>query len=202
MVDTKAATTIHLVRLALPYRGGALPVAWASWPQNEPLAAGAYWRAIDQVLATAAAQVPTGRTVVVLADRAYAVPNWIDRVSALGWHWIVRVPSQGSHRWRSRQGPDSRDLGPEVGLRELVAQLPARPGTRGRLSGCFAKKAGWRAVNLVGVWARGQREPLVLLSDLPPRWALLATYRRRTHSRTPFFCKWSILCRPLRDGRG
>ena len=32
---------------------------------------------------------------------------------------------------------------------------------------------------MVGLWGRGQREPLVVLTDLPPRWRVQRRYQRR-----------------------
>ena len=181
VIDESSHTDhIHLLRAALAYRGGALPLAWETWAQNTPLADGAYWAAMDRLLAAVAAGLPEGQAVVILADRLYAIPPFIDRVTAHGWHWLVRVTTTGSHCWCAQVGPpDAPVWGTETTLRRLVRQALPHPGTRVRARGRFAKKAGWRAANLVGVWARGQREPLVVLTDLPPRWLLLAWYGRR-----------------------
>lgn len=163
---------VHLLRMSLSYRGGSVPIAWAVWEQNVALPEGGYWAAVDEVLAATAVRVPTGVAIVVVADRAYAVPALLDRLIARGWHWVVRVTTTGSHRWRTAQGSDE-------GLRDLVAARLAAPGTRMRATGAFAKKAGWRDAALVGVWAAGQAEPLVVLTDLPPRWQVLRLYARR-----------------------
>jgi len=37
---------VHLPRLSLAYRGGALALAWQVWEQNARLADGAYWVAV------------------------------------------------------------------------------------------------------------------------------------------------------------
>ncbi len=177
--ESSNAEHVHLLRLALAYRGGAAPVAWASWPQQQPLDEGVYWAAVDQVLAHAAALVPPEREVIVLADRAYAVPALVDRLAAYGWHWILRVTTGGAHRWRPRTGADPAAVGAETGLRAVVEAGLPQPGCRLRGSGHFAKKAGWRPAHLVGVWGRGHRESLVVLTDLPPRWSVLALYKRR-----------------------
>jgi hypothetical protein len=181
VVDESTHTDhVHLLRAALVYRGGTIPLAWVTWSQNTALAEGAYWAAMDRLFADVAARLPARPEVVIVADRVYAGPPFIDRVMAQGWHWLVRVTTSGSHRWCPRRGaPDAPVWGPETALRQVVQQTLPRPGTRVRGSGRFAKKAGWRAADLVGVWARGQREPLVVLTDLPPRWLLLAQYARR-----------------------
>lgn len=173
IVDESTHTDrIHLLRVSLAYRGGSVPVAWLTWAQQTRLAPGDYWYALDEVLAQVAAWLPPVGTVIVLADRAYDVPPFLDRLSAYGWHWIVRCKARGTLRLRTHQGQELvvRDL--------LAARLPA-PGTRCKLRAQCFKDAGWREVSLVAHWGRGHPEPLVLLSDLPPRWALLAAYRRR-----------------------
>jgi hypothetical protein len=95
---------LHLLRMSLTYWGKALPLAWRLWPQNTPLAAGAYWGHIDGVLAETAATVPADLDVVVTADRAYDIPPFIDRVAALGG------PLEGE---RGREIP--RSPGPRAG---------------------------------------------------------------------------------------
>lgn len=163
---------IHLFRLSLPYRGGSLPLAWAVWRQNEALAAGAYWDHVDAVLAQAAALLPVGAEVVVVADRAYAVPALIDRLQGRGWHWVLRLTTSGSHRFWP-------DHGAETGVRELVARHLSRPGRRWRAQGRLFKDAGWRAAQVVGIWGRGAKEPLVVATDLPAKWTVLTLYDRR-----------------------
>ena len=181
VIDESSHTDhVHLLRAALAYRGGTLPLARETWAQNTAQAEGAYWAAMDRLLAAVAACLPKDQPVVVLADRLYAIAPFIDRVTAHGWHWLVRVTTTGSHCWCPQVGtPQAPGWGGETTLRRLVRQTLPHPGTRVRASGRFAKKAGWRAANLVGVWAVGQREPLVVLTDLPPRWLVLAWYGRR-----------------------
>ena len=181
VIDESSHTKhVHLLRAALVYRGSTIPLAWATWAQNTAQPAGAYWAAMDQVFAEVADRLPAGRAVVVVADRLYASPAFIDRVTVHGWHWLVRVTTSGSHRWCPRTGSaDAPVWGPQTTLKCLVQAALPGPGSRVRASGRFAKKAGWRAANLLGVWARGHHEPLVVLTDLPPRWLVLARYARR-----------------------
>lgn len=108
----------------------------------------------------------------VLADRAYDVPPVIDRLTASGWDWIIRVKARSTLVWRGADGS-------EQPLRTLVSAALSGPGTRLRASGQSFKKAGWRAVQLVGEWAHGYAEPLVVLTRLPARWSVLSRYARR-----------------------
>lgn len=163
---------VHLLRISLAYRGGSLPVAWRLWPQEEPLPEGAYWEQMDNVLAEAAALLPRGVPVLLLADRAYDIPPLLDRLSARGWHWVVRCKAKGSMQFRDATGR-------ERPLREVLAWRLRGPGHRWKGRGQVFKKAGWRTASVVGIWGVGQKEPLVALSDLPPRWEVLAWYDRR-----------------------
>jgi hypothetical protein len=163
---------LHLFRVSLAYRGGSLPLAWAVWPQNRPLAAGQYWAEIDATLERVAALLPAGLAVVVVADRAYDVPAFVDRVAAHGWRWAVRCKAGGSLRYRDQ-------LGREWALCELARRQLPGPGRRWKGRGWAFKGAGWRAASVVGLWGRGQKEPLVVLTDLPAQWRVLRLYQRR-----------------------
>jgi Transposase DDE domain len=163
---------VHVLRLSVAYRGSCVPLAWAVWPHQAKLPRGAYWRYLDGVLARAAALLPPGVRVVLLADRAYDVPPLLDRLTALGWDWIIRVKARSKLVWRS-------EAGREQPLRTLVAAALTGPGTRLRARGAAFKNAGWRAVHLVGEWGHGYAEPLVVLTSLAPRWTVLSRYARR-----------------------
>lgn len=163
---------IHLLRAGLCYWGGTVPLAWVSWPQNQAQEEGHYWRQIDKLFCELAALLPAGLRVVIVADRAYGVPNFIDRCRAQGWHYVVRLTSTGSHCWRELNGEEDR-------LRVMVKQHLGKEGTRWRRKGFLFKKAGWRGVNLVGVWRVGEKEPLVVVSDQAQSWRLIEQYERR-----------------------
>lgn len=170
--ESSKADELHLLRVSLPYWGGSLPLAWTLWQQNVALKEGAYWQAIDQVLAQVAKLLPAGLEVVVVADRLYAIPPFIDRLRSYGWHWVVRLTTTGSHRWCDQ-------LGQEHSLREVVRRQLDQPGRRWRARGCLFKDADWRKVEVVGVWGMGHKEPLVVITDLRERWSVLAVYNRR-----------------------
>lgn len=173
IVDESSHTDrIHLLRVSLAYRGGSVPLAWVLWPQNERQGAGNYWEAIERVLATVAEIIPGGVRIVVVADRAYDVPAFIDRVQRRGWSWVVRAKAGSSLRVRDRAGR-------EQALRGLVRRHLARPNRRWQQRALVFKAAGWRRATIVGVWVTGQAEPLVLLTDRRARWAVVVLYERR-----------------------
>jgi hypothetical protein len=163
---------LHVLRVSLAYRSSGLPLAWAVWEHQQKLPPGTYWRHLEEVLDRAAALLPAGVRVVLLADRAYDIPPLLDRLAARGWDWIIRVKARSKLVWRDADGT-------ERPLRTLVSGALDRPGTRVRATGSAFKKAGWRPVHLVGEWGHGYAEPLVVLTSLPPRWTVLSRYARR-----------------------
>jgi hypothetical protein len=170
--ESSTPSGLHVLRLSLAYRGSCLPLAWAVWKHQEKLPPGEYWRQMERVLDQAAALLPAGVRVVLLADRAYDIPPLIDRLAARGWDWIIRVKARSQMVWQE-------DDGREQPLRALVSAALTGPGTRLRATGQTFKKAGWRPVHLVGEWGHGYAEPLVVLTSLPPRWTVLSRYARR-----------------------
>ena len=170
--DSSQEDRIHLLRVSLTYWGGSLPLAWAIWEQNVAQPVGHYWQQMDQVLDQVARLLPAEVEVILTGDRFFDIPPFIDRVTARGWHWIVRAKSHSDLRFRDPRGR-------EAALRDLVRQHLPQPGTRWKARGWAFKDAGWRAVSVVAVWATGAPEPLVVLTDLPPRWEVLRLYDRR-----------------------
>jgi hypothetical protein len=170
--ESTKADAIHLLRVSLPYWGGSLALAWAVWQQNVPLPEGEYWRQVDTVLTTVAALVPPNLEVIVVADEFFAIPAFIERLQAYGWHWAIRITPNGSHRFQDQQGRESR-------LGERVRHPVRQPGQRWKARGAVFKEAGGYPVSLIAVWTPGAEEPLVVLSDLPPDWGGLRHYDRR-----------------------
>ena len=150
---------------ALWYRGRAVPLAWVQ--RAVKLDAGVSdWDLVRQLLSAVATLLPPDLTVIVIADRAFGTPVFTDAVSAYGWHWVVRV--QGQTCFRDRQGC-------QRALRTVVPQ----PGRRWHGCGSVFRKHGWRHACVVGFWDRQHREPLLVASNRPVRWQVLALYLRR-----------------------
>jgi hypothetical protein len=170
---------VHLLRVSLTYWGTALPLAWATWPQNVAQAAGAYWTQLDRVLDRTAAILPAGLDVILTADRAFDIAPFVDRLTARGWHWVIRLKAEGTHRFLDQQGREHR-------LQALIHRHVAAPGQRWKARGRIFKGAGWRAASVVAVWAPGAKERLVVITDLPPRWEVLRHYDRRFWIETGF----------------
>jgi hypothetical protein len=170
---------VHLFRVSLCYRGGAIPLSWAIWKQNTALPKGRYWTIVDAVLSRAARLLPEGAEVLVTADRAYDNPPFIDRVAARGWHWIVRCKAKSKIRFRDR-------MKRELALSSVIAGNVNVPGKRWKARGEFFKDAGWRQATIIAVWGIGQKESLVVLTDLTWGWEAVHWYGCRFWTETGF----------------
>ncbi len=170
--ESTTAAQMHVLRLSLAYRGSCLPLAWCVWRQDTRLPPGAYGQHLDRVIAVAAAIIPPGIPVIVLADRAYDVPSVVDRLTAQGWDWIIRLKARGTMRWLATDGAEQR-------VSTLVAQTLDQPGTHLADQGAVFKTAGWRPVRLVGAWQDGYDEPVVVLTSLDAEEPVLARYAKR-----------------------
>lgn len=182
--ETSVADRLHILVLGLGLPGLVLPLAVRCWRQNATLPDGAYWTALSGACWQVRALLPAAVQghVLLLADRAYGVPQLIDLCSQLGWGYAVRV--QGGVRVRlthHRAAMPLRALVPRPGtgwyggwaLAEVTGAADAPDGA------WVFRKAGWRRCQVVAAWAPGQPEPWLLLTTLPARPAQLQEYARR-----------------------
>jgi hypothetical protein len=181
--ETTVAGQTHVLAVGLAYRGTVVPVGVATWPQNVALPEATYAGALGRLLWTVHALLPAVLRphVLVLADRGYGYPAFVDLLAALGWQWVVRV--QGQTRVRFPDGTDRplRALVPTVGTLWTGYATPADGAAREAPDAPVAvfKQAGWRAVQVVGAWAPGQPEPWLLVTTLHATPARLADYAQR-----------------------
>lgn len=113
--------------------------------------------------------------MLLLADRGYGQPRFLDLLNALGWAWVVRL--SGQVRLQRADGTlcTLRSLVPHPGTQwGLETVLPT-----GQQPVAVFKKAGWRRGQVVAVWLAEQREPWLLVSNLPARRARRAEYAGR-----------------------
>lgn len=155
-----------MVSASVWYRGRTLPLAWMVWPANQKLVGECFWQRIQGLLDTVAPLLPKDVPVIWIADRAFGTARFTDLVSHHRWHFIVRA--QGQTLCQDLKGKVSR-----------IDGLVLLPGQRKKLRGQVFKKHGWRKASVVVCWGRKYEAPLCLISDLPPRWDLIQTYRCR-----------------------
>ena len=90
-----------LVRLCVVYRGRALPVVWRVMAHRS---ASVSFQDYQEMLQQAAGRLPTGKAVVLLADRGFVHSELMRMLTTqLGWHYRIRIKSN-SWIWRSGKG--------------------------------------------------------------------------------------------------
>lgn len=167
IIDESGHTdAVRVLVASVWYRNRAIPLAWVPWPAQTPQER-SYWAKVDDLLALLKQVVPAELPITVLADRAFGHPTFTDRITALGWQYVVRI--QGQTRYRDRQGQLQT-------VRSLVTHTQRRWKGQGELF----KDAGWRTVSIVAFWSKQHREPLLLASSLPLGWDVIAEYKRRS----------------------
>jgi len=157
---------VVMLTVSVWYRGRALPLAWAIWPGQQPLTDAGFWERVATLLQIVAGLLPVGVPVIWLADRAFGSPAFTDLLVPYGWDYVVRVQDQT--RFRDQRGQEF-----EIGA--LVSQ----PNRRTKRHGQVFKKRGWRWASVVAFWGQRHSSPLGLVTSLPPRWEVIALYRRR-----------------------
>jgi hypothetical protein len=156
---------LRCLRVTLAYRKRALPlfcVCYALGGQPEPMP-----ELIVGLLRKAAACLPEGACVTLLADRGLAWPQIIDACGALGWHYVIRL--QGQTRVRTVDGREC-----------TAAELAPEPGASWHGPAEVVKKSGWRAATVAACWLRDQDRPWLLISDRDDGPRLFRRYARRT----------------------
>jgi hypothetical protein len=79
-----------IVRLALVYRGRALPVGWVVCASGSATVAVARYQ---RMLAQVAATIPPISPVILLADRGFLHVDLMRLAGQLGWHFRIRIKS-------------------------------------------------------------------------------------------------------------
>lgn len=147
---------------ALAWHQRALPLLWRSWATTEP---NQNWRAaIRRMLPEITALLPETVTPVLLTDRQFPGRPLLALLRAHGWHWILRVRKNFPLRLADGRCVRIGALAPRRGARHLahgarVCDIPT---------------------NVVAIWRTTEREPWLLITDLPAVAQRCQEYRKRT----------------------
>jgi hypothetical protein len=142
-----------VLSVSVLYRGTAIPVAWAVFPDK---GRGPWIPALQRLLRALAAVVPPTLAVLVMTDRGLWSPTLWREILALGWHPLMRIRPDATFRPAGEQrvparalvpGPGQAWVGAGVAFKHAPTRLPA---------------------TLAVVWDEDQPEPWLLLTDLPP----------------------------------
>jgi len=154
-----------ILSISVVVRGCAIPVAWRV---VEATRAGAWRPHWEALLGHLQGSVPADWTVIVLADRGLYARWLFTTIQALGWHPFLRINRQGHYRL-----PTSATFRP-------LTQAVSRVGQRwaGRVT-WFATPARQLTCTLLARWDAGERDPWLILTDLPPTAVDVAWYGLR-----------------------
>jgi hypothetical protein len=154
-----------VLALSVLYRGCAVPVAWKVLKATEPHAWQPEWKTL---LSHFRKVVPSDWNVIVLADRGLYAKWLFQAITALGWHPLLRINTQGQYRpqgwyhWAA--------------LKDLVTGVNQR--WQGRVT-VFKNAPGQLECTLLAYWGDGYADPWLVVTDLPPEAANVCWYGLR-----------------------
>jgi Transposase DDE domain len=162
--ETPNHNDLRCMKLTLAYRKRALPllcVCYALGGQPGPMP-----ELIVGLFRKAAACLPEGARVTLLADRGLAWPQVVDACRELGWHFVLRL--QGQTRVRTADGRECS-----------AAESAPHPGASWRGEAEVFKKSGWRAGAVAACWLPDCDGPWLLVSDRDDGPRLFRRYAKR-----------------------
>lgn len=163
--ETPNRNDLRCMRLTLAYRRRALPLFCACYAPGGQ--AGPMPALVVGLLRKAAACLPEGAAVTLLADRGLAWPRVVDACGELGWHYAIRL--QGQARVRTGDGRE-----------RSAADLAPAPGASWRGPAEVFKKAGWRRAAVAACWLPDHDGPWLVVSDRDDGPRLFGRYLKRT----------------------
>jgi hypothetical protein len=142
-----------VLSISVLYRGSAIPIAWVVLPHRGK---GLWLPHLERLLTLLAPAVPPTTTVLVMTDRGLWSPRLWRQITDNGWHPLMRIRPDATFAPAGERRGRAQDLVREAGRCWVGA------GT------AFKDKAKQLAATLLVVWEPQQREPWLLLTDLPP----------------------------------
>jgi hypothetical protein len=161
--ETPLGDRFHVLTISVLYRQCAIPVAWQVRGSRERGAWEPLW---ERLLSQLKPVVPQEWEVLVFADRGISGASLFRHIVSLQWHPFLRLTQRGSVRVQGRE-----EYQP---IKHLLSEQGV--GWCGRVS-CFAS-VQLRCTLLTGQ-GKGQKEPWVVITDLPAEQAQLAWYQMR-----------------------
>lgn len=89
-----------LIRLAVVYRGRAIPLAWRVLEHNSASVA---FEAYEELLRQSAQYLPSHVNVILLADRGFVHTRAMTLMQQLSWHYRIRI-KRDTWLWRPQSG--------------------------------------------------------------------------------------------------
>jgi hypothetical protein len=139
--------------ISVVYRSCAIPISWCVLPANKP---GEWIAPVVDLLKPLSEAVPEKMTVLVMCDRGLRSPRLWQQIRSMGWHPYMR---------QSVNTVFCPDGGTRVAARSLVPGPDHAYVWRGT---AFRDRKKQLRGTMIVVWGRGQEEPWVVLTSLPP----------------------------------
>jgi hypothetical protein len=168
--ETKLSDHVSVMMVGVAYQASAIPLIWRAYsPQAYPEEGQV--ALLSDLLAQLQGYLPADQAALLLADRGLGTsPDWQERLSNLGWRYLLRVQRSTLIRLPNQK--------PQP-LRRLVGY-----GQHWAGHAQVFKKAGWQSKWVYLVWEVGYAEPCCLFSnqaDLSP-----SLYSRRFQQEVSF----------------
>ena len=112
-----------------------------------------------QLLAQAQALIPSGRKVIFLGDGEFDGCDLLQDIAAAGWHFVCRTAKNVLLQ-------EADWSGETFSLSDLMADGLLRPGEAIELTDLLFTAQGLGPLLVGAVWERGQKEPLLLVTNL------------------------------------
>jgi Transposase DDE domain len=162
---TDLAGRFLVLTISVLYRSCAIPVAW----HVQPIHAAGSWNARwEPLLGALRDRLGADWEVLVLTDRGLESPTLFRAITALGWHPLMRVKTQGKFR------PDGWHKG------YPMRQFAAAAGRRWKGAGLAYPGGSKLRCTLLACWEAGHAEPWLVLTDLASGAAEVGWYAWRS----------------------
>jgi hypothetical protein len=142
-----------VLAISVLYRGSAIPVAWVVLPHRGK---GQWLPHLERLLGLLAPVVPPTMRVLVMTDRGLWSPRMWRAIRENGWHPMMRIRPDATFAPTRQPRQPARTLVPGAGW-YWVGEGTA-----------YKHKPKQLAGTLLVVWGSDQKEPWLLLTDLPP----------------------------------
>ena len=144
---------LNALVISVVYRSCAIPIAWHILPANQP---GAWMDPVVDLLKLLAPAIPRELTVLVMCDRGLRSPKLWQQIRSMGWHPYMRQSV-------------NTVFCPDGGTRVAARSLAPGPGHAYAGYGtAFRDRKKQQRGTLIVVWGKGQEEPWIVLTSLPP----------------------------------
>jgi hypothetical protein len=142
-----------VLSLSVLYRGTAIPVAWCVLPHHGK---GTWLPHLERLLATLVPAVPPTMTVLVMTDRGLWSPRLWCAIRAQGWHPLMRIRPDATFAPSGQRRQRAHELVPGAGWSWVGAGV------------AYKERSKRLQATLLVVWGTAQKDPWLLLTDLPP----------------------------------